>query len=393
MQSADRPDGSWTGQRRDRWLALLGTILVLALATVVAARAVDLGEVVEALRAADPALLVAAVVAYACSWPLRGRRYDDVLAAMGERVGTAFATHATFLSQAANLALPARAGDGVRAYVCKSRRDVPYPTGAASLTVERAFDLLALAAVGAVGLLAVALVGSAPAPPVSRGSTTVVAATPSVGALTSAGVGVAVVATTAIGGCALAIGLRSRRRRAFPVAVRDAGSAVRDATSAARAAASATAATVAKRLPARLVDGARAFAGDLAAIARAPRALALVGAGSLAIWALDALTAVLVLAAVAGSSEPAVLAAGVLAVAGGNLAKVLPLTQGGLGLYEGAFAAVVVAASPVAGAVALAAAVLDHALKNGVTLAGGAIAAVALGVSLHRPSGTDTDLG
>ena len=48
------------------------------------------------------------------------------------------------------------------------------------------------------------------------------------------------------------------------------------------------------------------------------------------------------------------------------------------------FAVAVVA--PVAAATALTAAVLDHGLKNGVTLAGGGIAAVALGASPFRTS-------
>ncbi|OYR74699.1 TIGR00374 family protein, partial [Halorubrum ezzemoulense] len=66
----------------------------------------------------------------------------------------------------------------------------------------------------------------------------------------------------------------------------------------------------------------------------------------------------------------------------GNLAKVLPLSQGGIGLYEAAFTGIVVATTPIAPEVALAAAVLDHALKNGVTLAGGAAAAAPFDLSV-----------
>jgi hypothetical protein len=72
----------------------------------------------------------------------------------------------------------------------------------------------------------------------------------------------------------------------------------------------------------------------------------------------------------------------------GNLAKVLPLSPGGVGLYEGAFTLLVVALVPesaVAGdlaAVALGAAVLDHAVKNVVTTAGGVVSMLYLNVSL-----------
>jgi uncharacterized membrane protein YbhN (UPF0104 family) len=82
-----------------------------------------------------------------------------------------------------------------------------------------------------------------------------------------------------------------------------------------------------------------------------------------------------------------VLAVGTLAVTVGNLAKVLPLSQGGIGLYEAAFTALVVAVSPVAGATALAAAIVDHALKNGVTVVGGAASALVLNLSPDVVSG------
>jgi len=68
---------------------------------------------------------------------------------MGRRCRTGFLTATVFASQTANLIVPARAGDGVRAYLLKDRRDVPYPTGVASLAVERAFDLVAIGVLGA----------------------------------------------------------------------------------------------------------------------------------------------------------------------------------------------------------------------------------------------------
>jgi uncharacterized membrane protein YbhN (UPF0104 family) len=61
---------------------------------------------------------------------------------------------------------------------------------------------------------------------------------------------------------------------------------------------------------------------------------------------------------------------------------VLPLSQGGIGLYEAAFTGIVVAATPIPAEVALAAAALDHALKNAVTLAGGGVVAAAFDLSL-----------
>ena len=66
----------------------------------------------------------------------------------------------------------------------------------------------------------------------------------------------------------------------------------------------------------------------------------------------------------------------------GNLAKVLPLSPGGIGLYEGAFTLIVVALTSVPAAVALTAAVIDHAVKNVVTVVGGVASTLLFNVSL-----------
>jgi len=335
---------------RRRWLPIAGTIAVLALGGVVAARTLDLGAAVAAIRGADPLPLAAAIVVYAASWPLRGRRYGDVLAPMDRRLGTGFLTAAVVVSQTANLAIPARGGDAVRAVVCKRRRGVAYATGAASLAVERVFDLVAIVGLGAIALLAVVLAGHDVALLAAAGAADV----PPIGPALLAG-GVLVIAS---GVAVVVLALRRRPDGAAGLA------------------------GLREWLPAGLARGVATAGRNLAVLARRPRSLGVVGAGSLLIWALDALTAVLVLAAVAEPGVASLLAVGTLAVCAGNLAKVLPLTQGGLGLYEGAFAATVTAVAPIAGATALAAAVLDHALKNGVTLAGGTLAGLALGVDV-----------
>jgi uncharacterized protein (TIRG00374 family) len=341
-------------RRRDRLLsrrqlALAGTLLVVAVGAVVAAWTVDLGTVVAAVRGANPVLLGVAVGVYACSWPLRGHRYDEILGVMGHRCGLAFLTAAVFLSQTANVVLPARAGDGARAYVLNARRQVPYATGAASLALERLFDLVAIAVLGAVALAALLVAGD-------TGSLEgpVLPAAAAVGLLA----GLALAALVALA--------RSDRRFAPALRARVPGVSGREEST---------------RL-ASLVDGAVRFGVNLRAVAADGRALVTVGAGSLALWALDVLTAVLVLGAIGTElSLSALLAAGTLAVSVGNLAKVIPLSQGGIGLYEAAFTGVVVAVTPAGAAIALAAALLDHALKNAVTLAGGALAAVWLNVS------------
>ncbi|QCC59513.1 flippase-like domain-containing protein [Natrinema thermotolerans] len=347
----DAASGGLAAALTRRRLTIGGTLFVLA-GLFVALRDVDVGTVLAEISAADPRLLAAAVAVYAVSWPLRGRRYGDVLAAMERRTGTAFCTAAVFVSQTANLAIPARAGDAVRAYVMETRRDVPYTAGFASLAVERVFDLATIAALAGLATAWLAATGAAGPLEIAAeagGARTALAAA---AAVSTATVGVGFVVVTA-----------SRTDHGLGARLR-------------------TRAVGRPRLE-RALEAALGFAGDVQVVARQPRAVARIGAGSLLIWAFDVLTAVLVLAALgSGLALGPLLAVGTLAVSVGNLAKVLPLSQGGVGLYEAAFTALVVALTPVGAGTALAAAIVDHALKNGVTLVGGAGAVAALGLSV-----------
>lgn len=328
-----------------RWVRLLLTALVLVGCVAIAVRSIETARVFDAIRLADPLLLLVAVCVYALSWPVRGRRYNDILGAMDSRCGTWFGTAAVFVSQLANLAVPARAGDGFRAYLMKRRRGVPYTTGAASLTVERLFDLLALAVFGSLAAVALAVQGHS-------------LASGRVGRYLAAGAGVAAVALVL---ATLAL-ILSRRELPQAVELRH---------------------WIDNSRLGWLVDSLVEVGSDVRAVATDRPALLRVGTGSLAIWALDSLTAVLVLWAVTGSAvlSPSLVVTGTLAVTVGNLAKVLPLSQGGIGLYEAAFTAVVVTTAPITAAMALGAAILDHALKNGVTVLGGVGSAVAVNVS------------
>ena len=349
MSNSD--DGDHSGPRAlltRRRLTIAGTVLVVA-GLLVAFRAVNLDRVVGEMLRADPRLLAAAVAVYAASWPLRGRRYGDVLSTTGHPLGTGFLTLAVFLSQTANLVVPARGGDAVRAYVLKARRHVPYPAGFASLAVERGFDLAAIAVLGAVATVWLVVGDATALATLAAGDTRT--------ALLGA-VGVAVVT--------LIVGVLTLTVANVELSV---GSRLRSAV-------------VERPRAQRAVAAGLDFAADIAVVARDPRAVAVIGGGSLLIWSLDVATAVLVLAALdSGLAVGPLLAVGTLAVSVGNLAKVLPLSQGGVGLYEAAFTALVVALTPIGASTALAAAVVDHALKNAVTLAGGGVAVAVFGIS------------
>jgi uncharacterized protein (TIRG00374 family) len=342
----------------DRRVTLaVGTMLTLA-ALVLMTAYLPVEDVLEQMGSADPALVAVAGVVYLLSWPLRGARYRDILAELGftERIG--FLTGAVFISQTGNLVFPARAGDAVRAYVVKARRNVPYPSGFASLAVERVFDLLTITVLAGTVFLGLA----------AAGMTSVEGLRATVVGTDRASGRVAVVVASLVGLAAFA---------AVSVIVASARSNknyVRTAVS-----------SVSNDSYADYVAGVlERFTGDVQTVANDRSAFARIGASSLLIWGLDVITAVLVLAAFEAVTLPVVtlVAVGFFAVSVGNLAKVLPLSPGGIGLYEGAFSLLVIALTPIPWSVALGASIVDHAVKNLVTILGGVVSLVSLNVSL-----------
>ena len=333
----------------------VGTLLVLvavALMTVY----LDPATVLDRIADADPRLVALSAVVYALSWPLRGARYRDILDELGYREGVWFLTGAVFISQTGNLVFPARAGDAVRAYVVKTRRAVPYPTGFASLAVERVFDLLTIAGLAGTVLVAFALAGldptSAAGGDVGRSGRTAL--------LVAAGVGLAAILAVV----AIVASARSDRNLVRRTVRSISTDSYAD----------------------WVADVIEQFVGDVQQVAGDRGAFVRVGASSVAIWSLDVVTALLVFAAFEPglvASQPAlVVAVGFFAVSVGNLAKVLPLSPGGVGLYEGAFTLLVIGLTPVGAGAALGIAIIDHAAKNVVTLVGGVAATLLLNVSL-----------
>jgi len=314
----------------------------------------DPSRVVAAVARADPGLVAAAGLVYLGSWPIRGVRYRDILAELGYHEDFGFLTGAVFVSQTGNLVFPARAGDAIRAYVLNARRGVPYGSGVASLVTERVFDLLTITALAGTVLLGLAGTGdlgdlAAAVAGADRARRTAVVAA----------VGTAVLALGAVA----AIVASGRSERSIL------GDLGRRFAAGSRAA--------------RLVDWLEGVLGDLQRGAGSRGVLVRVGASSLLIWSLDVLTAVLVMAALGvGVGLVALLAVGFCAVSVGNLAKVLPLSPGGIGLYEAAFTLIVVGLTPIAAPLAFSAAVVDHALKNVVTGVGGGASMLSLNVSL-----------
>jgi uncharacterized membrane protein YbhN (UPF0104 family) len=350
--------------RINRRTSIAAGIVLTLVAVLLMREYLPLGEVVEQMSTADPVLVGAAALVYLLSWPLRGTRYRDILQELDYTEDAGFLTGAIFISQTGNLVFPARAGDAVRAYVVKARRSIPYPTGFASLAVERVFDLLTITVMAGAVLIGLALTGVTS---IAGLQSTVFGSSAGQGGYGDAGqtavyvaggVGLAAILAVAV------IVLSARSDRNF----------VREVVS-----------KLSNDSYADYVAGVvEQFTGDVQTVAGNRSSFLTVGGSSIAIWTLDVITALLVLAAFPSVSLPLVTLVAVcfFAVSVGNLAKVLPLSPGGVGLYEGAFTLLVVGLTPIGWSVALGAAILDHAVKNVVTLAGGAASMLWLNVSL-----------
>ena len=353
--------------RATRRVSMAVGVLLTAVAVALMTVYLPVERVLAEMSSANPLLVGAAAVVYVLSWPLRGARYRDILEELGYTESLGFLTGAVFVSQTGNLVFPARAGDAVRAYVVKARRSIPYPTGFASLAVERVFDLLTITVMAGTVLLGLTASGEA-AQLVEAVTGAKEGEAARMAVAVAGGVGVAAIAAVV----AIVASARSDRNLVRGVVQYVSTDSYADYV-------------------AGIVEQ---FVGDVQTVANDREAFFRVGASSLAIWSLDVVTALLVLVAFPSVSlDPVTLVTvGFFAVSVGNLAKVLPLSPGGVGLYEAAFTVFVWGLTPLGWEIAVGAAILDHAVKNVVTLIGGVGSMFSLNVSLTTAVEEGTDV-
>jgi uncharacterized protein (TIRG00374 family) len=133
----------------------------------------------------------------------------------------------------------------------------------------------------------------------------------------------------------------------------------------------------------KIKDFASTFLHQMSIVAVRPSSFLTVTASSLLIWGMDILTCYLVLKAfpTAGInlSSTYMISLIFLAVAIGNIAKTFPITPGAIGTYEVALTAVF-GLGGIKPEIAFTVAVLDHIIKNAITLIGGAFAISGLGL-------------
>ena len=254
--------------------------------------------------------LFAAVGICVTAWILRGCRYQFILQGLDVRKSLWFSTACIFISQTANLIVPARLGDLVRMLILKHDDDATYTQGFSSLVVERVFDILMIAVLGAVALPFVLAVLDVPDWFIT-----------------------VIIVPLAAGVVFFAVLLWSGRMKSEN----------------------------------RIVVAVQRMLDEVKRASLNPRALGVLSGSSLLIWLVDILVCYAVVLMFQVSIPFGIV---VLAIVIGNLVKAVPLTPGGVGTYELALALTFgLAGTPAVMATLIA--VVDHLIKNLVTLVGG----------------------
>ncbi|MDD5025674.1 MAG: lysylphosphatidylglycerol synthase transmembrane domain-containing protein [Methanoregula sp.] len=273
------------------------------------------GDLLEALQHMIPIYLVIGIVICLSAWWLRGWRYHYILASLTYNVPVIVATACIFVSQTVNLVVPARLGDFVRIFILKHDYNTSYSEGISSIVVERVFDIVTVALLGGVALLFI--------PNVPSWFYTVIFVP-------------------------LLIGI------AFFVFLVFSGKL--------------TTQNKYIRIILTMLEEIRRASLTL-------KSIVVLSVSSIVIWLLDVLVCVSVVMMFQQQIPFAVV---LLAIVIGNLVKAVPLTPGGVGTYELSLA-FTFELYGVAPAIAFLIAVIDHLIKNIVTLVGGVISIYFLG--------------
>jgi uncharacterized protein (TIRG00374 family) len=262
-----------------------------------------------ALQNSIPAYLIVGTVICLSAWWLRGWRYHIILKNLNYLVSITASTACIFVSQTVNLIVPARLGDFVRVFILKHEYNVTYSEGVSSLVVERVFDIFTVALLGAV---AVFFVVNVPA-----WFYTIIVLPLMAGVIFFI--------------LLLFMGKFSSENRYIAIVL--------------------------------------TILHEIKKASLSLKAIVVLGFSSVVIWILDIFVCVAVVMMFQQQIPFAII---VLAVVIGNLVKAVPLTPGGVGTYEISLA-ITFGLAGVDPAVATLIAIIDHLIKNIVTLIGGIV--------------------
>lgn len=255
----------------------------------------------------DPLYILPAIGICLVGWIVRGWRYQIILGNLQVAVRFVFATACIFFSQTVNLIVPARLGDFIRILIIRHDYEATVSVCLSSLVIERFFDILTVAFLGLVSLLFVLDVPDWFIP---------------------------VILIPLILSVFFALFLLF-------------------------------AGTIAVKNP--IFSFILTMLDEVKTASLTKRSLALLSTTSIIIWVLEAFVCLCV-TLMFSEQIPFVLI--MLAIVIGNLVKAIPLTPGGIGTYELAVA-ITLEIGGIAPVVATLIAVIDHLIKNVITLACG----------------------
>jgi uncharacterized protein (TIRG00374 family) len=105
---------------------------------------IDVGAILDWVRQANPLLLVAALLVFYATFPVRALRGRAGSAARARKVPLAVMSEIIFLSWFANCIVPAKLGDAYRAYLLKLNAGVSFSTTIGTILAERIIDVVVL---------------------------------------------------------------------------------------------------------------------------------------------------------------------------------------------------------------------------------------------------------
>lgn len=103
---------------------------------------IDFGSTIALIREADPTLLLAALVVYYLTFPLRGGRWWYILRKVGTHIRYWVATEILFLSWFVNCLVPAKLGDLYRAFLLKGNFGGSASRTVGTIFIERITDIV-----------------------------------------------------------------------------------------------------------------------------------------------------------------------------------------------------------------------------------------------------------
>lgn len=104
----------------------------------------DIKSMVSILRNINPIWIVLGFLVYNINWILRGYRWQIILNSIGHKIGLKDSISLTILGNFINLAAPAKIGDFARAFVLKRNSNVDISKGIYSVIVDRILDLFGI---------------------------------------------------------------------------------------------------------------------------------------------------------------------------------------------------------------------------------------------------------